>query len=238
LAQEGWLALSESVLALDSVQLRVSGRQLQPLASQAPEDYELLVSLVRQLGGAVYQAPVDFSLQRLARKLERNEERLRVQLQQLHERGWLSYQATGGEAQLYFLRPRQTPLTPESLNWQRYRFLAEQAQQRAEAVLQYAADTETCRSRQLQAYFGERSAQACGVCDVCAGRHAENAPPDVYRQIREEILAHLRQEAGTSYSQLLQHLRTGTPRQREEVLRELLRQEELLLDQYYTLHLA
>jgi len=39
--------------------------------------------------------------------------------------------------------------------------------ERIEAVIRYATSTDTCRSRILLAYFGEKDAPPCETCDVC-----------------------------------------------------------------------
>ncbi len=35
------------------------------------------------------------------------------------------------------------------------------------AITRYTQNEETCRTRQLVSYFGEKDAERCGVCDVC-----------------------------------------------------------------------
>lgn len=51
-----------------------------------------------------------------------------------------------------------------------YRIRKEMASERLERMLEYADNTEVCRSVLLQGYFGEKDAEACGVCDVCRER--------------------------------------------------------------------
>ncbi|MBO5134641.1 MAG: RecQ family ATP-dependent DNA helicase [Bacteroidaceae bacterium] len=43
-------------------------------------------------------------------------------------------------------------------------------EERVEAILHYAGDTTTCRSKMLLHYFGDSSATDCGQCDVCLAR--------------------------------------------------------------------
>lgn len=43
--------------------------------------------------------------------------------------------------------------------------------QRARAMVEYATDSETCRSRLLLRYFGERHSGNCGICDTCLRLH-------------------------------------------------------------------
>ena len=43
-------------------------------------------------------------------------------------------------------------------------------EERVEAILHYAGDTTTCRSKILLHYFGDSSATDCGQCDVCLAK--------------------------------------------------------------------
>ena len=45
-------------------------------------------------------------------------------------------------------------------------------EERLNAMINYAFDTETCRSIQLLKYFGQKEAEECGLCDVCKSKDA------------------------------------------------------------------
>lgn len=60
-----------------------------------------------------------------------------------------------------------------------------------ESVLNYAQSTTKCRSQMLVEYFGEKSAQRCGVCDVCQSRNQlemDRIHFDKYKNQIKEIL--------------------------------------------------
>ena len=48
-------------------------------------------------------------------------------------------------------------------------------EERIAAILHYAEDTTTCRSRLLLQYFGDHEAEDCGQCDVCMARNEHPA---------------------------------------------------------------
>lgn len=48
-----------------------------------------------------------------------------------------------------------------------YKDQKEVVERNANAMIRYAFDENTCRSRMLLAYFGEKNAENCGVCDYC-----------------------------------------------------------------------
>lgn len=48
-------------------------------------------------------------------------------------------------------------------------------EERIAAILRYAEDPTTCRSRLLLQYFGDHDAEDCGQCDVCMARNEQSA---------------------------------------------------------------
>ena len=60
------------------------------------------------------------------------------------------------------LRPGNLALSPQT-----YEMLHGTWQERAEAMIGYASESDTCRSRYLVAYFGQEESSDCGTCDVC-----------------------------------------------------------------------
>lgn len=63
------------------------------------------------------------------------------------------------------LRPGNLNLSESS-----YRQLKESSLKRSAAMLEYASQTDLCRSRYLLAYFGQEESEDCGHCDVCRRR--------------------------------------------------------------------
>ena len=67
-------------------------------------------------------------------------------------------------------------------------------EQRVRAMLQYAQeDVNYCRSRMLLHYFGEKTDQNCGICDVCTRQKEQMLSDDEYVALRQHILAQLQQ---------------------------------------------
>lgn len=50
----------------------------------------------------------------------------------------------------------------------------EQMSKRIDAMIRYAENEETCRSRQLLSYFGEENSNDCKRCDVCNNKRGED----------------------------------------------------------------
>jgi len=63
------------------------------------------------------------------------------------------------------LYPKDVRLSPE-----RHQRLKESFSKRAGAIIDYASETDTCRSRYLLSYFGQKESEDCGNCDICKDR--------------------------------------------------------------------
>lgn len=66
------------------------------------------------------------------------------------------------------LRPGNIDLSPGT-----YERLRTSFHDRAQAMAEYARETDECRSVHLLAYFGEENSGECGGCDVCRSREPE-----------------------------------------------------------------
>jgi ATP-dependent DNA helicase RecQ len=95
----------------------------------------------------------------------------------------LVYVPPGDGLRVTFSGPRaeRVLLDATALRASRRRALA-----RLDDMLRYARSI-TCRRRFLLNYFGERSPERCGACDVCLGRHR----PDVITPTEEPLLRRL-----------------------------------------------
>ena len=60
-------------------------------------------------------------------------------------------------------------------------------------MLHYIENTKTCRNIQLVSYFGETTAEKCGICSVCKPQVAQLSKREL-QQIAEHILALLEAE--------------------------------------------
>jgi ATP-dependent DNA helicase RecQ len=99
--------------------------------------------------------------------MDLDRDRLSRGLEYLEERGLLRWQPPGAalRVELEFPRARKLPVDDQSVQRARDR-----AETRLNYMLRYARSV-TCRRRFLLTYFGERSPEQCGACDMCLDRH-------------------------------------------------------------------
>ena len=98
---------------------------------------------------------------------------------------------------------------------------------RINSVINYAQNERVCRSRQLLSYFGENKSTDCGQCDVCLS-HTKEDDTNEKEQIRKQLLTLLEdghKHAITEIRQLNDDWDLV-----QQVMREMILEEEVLLD--------
>jgi len=78
-------------------------------------------------------------------------------------------------------------------------------EERIAVVLNYAESENICRNKMLLAYFGDKSARNCGVCDVCLRDKRKNLKNNEFEIIQNEI-KNLLQKQSLSLNQLVDSL--------------------------------
>lgn len=91
-------------------------------------------------------------------------------------------------------------------------------EEKIQAMLGYAFETDECRSRYLLSYFGEKDSADCGHCDVCRAKNKKEATVDVRKQACAQVENLLRQESADLHALVAA---TGMP---ESEALQLLRQ--------------
>ncbi|RMG19423.1 MAG: RecQ family ATP-dependent DNA helicase [Bacteroidetes bacterium] len=220
LEQEGLLQLNEDSDDFSYIQVICSPQDVLLYKSQHPPRQQLIDFMLRKLGGEVYTQEKRFLLPHWARELGSSPEELHQRLERLARYGLIFYQAARSHPVIRFPQARHQ-LSKQGLNWDKYTFLRQQSEARLQAMLQYAENTEVCRSLMIQHYFGEQSHQPCGRCDVCLGRHKTQVSGQEFQHIRRSFLALLKKSPLT-YREALTRVQAGTPSQREKVLRYLI----------------
>ena len=120
------------------------------------------------------------------------------------------------------LRPGNLALSPEM-----YERLHGTWQERAEAVIAYASEEDTCRSRFLVSYFGQEEAAACGTCDVCRAGRNRPATDSVEKTLRAFVDAKGGQYTLDELNAFLADPANGLTRHALEILRRLIDEGEL-----------
>lgn len=191
LEQQGWLIYAPQIFLPSRLVFTCAMETLRNAEQELPALDPLIKALLRNYGG-IFDIEQIISEKQLAAFLQTNVERVKEGLLQLQHRGMVAYTPQSDEARLQFLhnRPRTEDL---HLNPQLQTLLKSQYEKRLSSMLHYLQQTQTCRAVLLESYFGETTAKACGICDVCLQRF--HNPPGaeeieaVYRYIERKMSA-------------------------------------------------
>ncbi|WP_417590127.1 RecQ family ATP-dependent DNA helicase [Owenweeksia hongkongensis] len=205
LEREGWLTLNEGFKSSSRVHILVDRTTLYDFQLRYPKLDILIKSLTRSYGGLETEyASIQESV--IAGRLKSTERNVREALQYLKTKGIIDYIPNKGDSEITINKPRQVTrhlaISNENL---KDRF--KDKKQRIDAIEDFVSDSKTCRSVKLLKYFGEKSTQDCGHCDVCrAKKGAENADEKMDKAIAS-IKSLLQEKSPLSYAKIREQLK-------------------------------
>lgn len=196
LEREGFISLTESYFRPSRVMMSVNNRELYEFQLRNPRFEPFIKLVLRMYGGEVFTDFLTISETALARAFFIDQKEIVGLLQQLHERTILIYEKQKDKPQLTFLTPRfvasQLPIDTQLLAERKQR-----AMTKVQAMVAYVQNPIQCRTRLLQAYFGEEPAGACGVCDNCI---KQKPRPEPTNAVREQVWHYVAQADGPGVS--------------------------------------
>ena len=164
LEQEGVLSFQQQVSMPPRVQFIAGKEALYEFEADHPILQPLIHALLRGYEG-VFDQPVFIRERQLAYAIRTTPHKLTAELAQLAAFRIIEYEPPKEMPQLYFFRDRPVAedlyIDPVS-----YRERREAYADRIRAMVRYLGLYE-CRSRYLAAYFGDKDAGDCGICDNC-----------------------------------------------------------------------
>ena len=165
LEQEGVWQLSESVYLPSKAEFVTNRDALFEYEERHPDLEPIIQTLLRTYEG-IFDNPVPIFEKQIARIMRVDEEDVIHDLHLLHNQALLRYYPRKDQPQLCFLEER-LPTQHLRVNMALLEERRKAMEARIEAVSAYARNSNQCRTQQLVAYFGEKDAKPCGVCDVC-----------------------------------------------------------------------
>ena len=224
LEKEGWIVMNESVYIPSAVKIKVDKETLYDYQLKNKRLDLIIKTILRTYQGA-FNHFVSVDEYRMARFLKTSFEKLHGALVKMRKDGIIEYRERKDKPQLTFLTER---LDAQSLTFdrKRFNFLKDRYHKQIQNAIAYA-NTLQCRSKQLVAYFGEKKASSCGVCDVCLGRHREDLTDEEFKRYTEKITYLLKMEQLT----IDQLVDSFSPKRHKKILRVV----EYMVDEGYVL---
>lgn len=144
---------------------RMHRDELYSLTNLSSREETVLSTLLRYYG-SLFSELTYIDITFLSIKAGMSEEHFRVALKELSHKGVIAYVPPRKTATITYLKQR---IDSKRLIFDKkiYEFLKERKLARINAVLQYIDTDDRCRQRMLSEYFGEKTKEKCGHCDVC-----------------------------------------------------------------------
>jgi ATP-dependent DNA helicase RecQ len=202
LEQEGVWQLSESIFIPSKLEFVTGRDRLDEYEQLNPAMEPLIKTLLRTYGG-IFDDAVPIFERQLAKLMQIDEQDVVHDLQLLHRQAIVKYQPRKDKPQLSFLQER-VAVQHLTIDHELLKRRKEAMEERIEAIAKYLRNKETCRTQQLVAYFGEKDAQPCGVCDVCVKKEKGALRPKEFGELATAILAVLQTE--TTIETLMQNI--------------------------------
>ena len=223
---EGFIQLNENYYHPSRLTIVLDNRQLYEFQVLNPRFDSFLKLLLRMYGGELFTDFITISESTLARTFLLNQPEIEALLEQLHQRNVVIYEKQKDKPQLTYLTPRcdapSLPVNVAELNRRK-----ELAMRKVQAATIYTEHPTQCRTRLIQAYFGEKAGERCGICDNCIKKKksADKATAAVRTEVREYVA--LANGPGVSPKQLAHYFAQTDADALAQTVKQMLAEEEI-----------
>jgi len=192
LEEEGFIQLSENFNDPSRLHFLVDNRQLYDFQIRYPDLDSFIKVILRIYGGELFSEYVKIAESELAQIYFAPVQEVIQKLNFMKERGVVDYEPARDKPQLTFLTPRyDAELLP--LNVYEIEKRRERDRQKIRAVVNYASNTNRCRTILLLEYFNEMDGSPCGVCDVCLRNKKAGVEEGPNRELGNAIMLYLQE---------------------------------------------
>ncbi len=226
LAMNGYMSLSDERENSARLMFCVSREDLYDYRLRADDMEGVLLAVMRLYEGVFSDfRPID--VQEIALYAGYSVARVREALKQLWRQHIIRYVPSSYSPILTLhcdrLPKRDLYIAPDS-----YLYRREAAEERLEAIMNYALMESGCRSRYIQEYFGEQGVADCGVCDLCIERRkrAKGGGESAPQVSAERVLEIVEAEGEISPRDLVRRF-SAEPKVVVAVVEELFEQEKI-----------
>jgi len=182
---EGYLSLTEEMNNPSRIRFLLNRDDLYKFQVANSRFDDFIKMLLRSYTGIFTEyTAIDEHL--LAKRAGVDPEIVEQYLNRLSQASVISYIPRRRSPMIVFLEERLEEkslyISKETYANRRERFTA-----RANAMLQYARESDRCRRQRLLEYFGEQGTEPCGECDICRNSKATYLGREEFEMISEEL---------------------------------------------------
>jgi len=124
---------------------------------------------ILRLYGGIFESPTLVKIDLVSSKTGQSINKIIEALEKMQKDGVLDLELYHTDASVTFVVPREDDKTINLIS-RELEALNQKKIDEVKSVLNYVANNKVCRSVQLVSYFGEKTAENCGVCSVCASQ--------------------------------------------------------------------
>tara|TARA_B100000809_G_C15131102_1_gene528449 strand:+ start:1870 stop:3768 length:1899 start_codon:yes stop_codon:yes gene_type:complete len=212
----GIIQLSKQFGRKSILKFDVSSENLIKYLEQNPTISLIGKTILRMYGG-IFESPTSVKIELIASKTGQSVVTIINALEKMEQEGVLDLKLFHTDATITFIVPREDDKTINSVS-RELEALNQKKETEVKSVLNYISDDTICKSVQLVRYFGEKSAENCGICSVCASQ--ESTPSNKEIELISGKILFLLEERALS-SRLLSEKLTFTESKIVVVLRHL-----------------
>lgn len=197
LEQQKFIYLTEGVYQASQVKAVASKDVLYKFQVEH-KALEPLVKFILRTSEGVFEDYVRLDEESVAPRLKLPVAKVVEQLNTLNRLSMFSYQPRKNSPQVILLQAR---IRKEELRLDE-KFIGERKaeyKERLEAMQKYVTEMNVCRTRLFVQYFGETTAQDCGICDVCVARKRAGLTPAEFAAMVQQVENVLQKQALTPH---------------------------------------
>lgn len=151
---------------------------------------------ILRLYGGIFESPTSINLELISSKTGQNIEVIISALQKMKNENVIELDLHHTDSTITFIAPREDDKTINVVS-KELETLNQKKKEEVKSVLNYIENTTVCKSIQLVTYFGEKTAEPCGICSVCASQQSTPSKKEAIL-ISERILLSLENTEMTS----------------------------------------
>tara|TARA_R110000787_G_scaffold86285_12_gene184144 strand:- start:22784 stop:24682 length:1899 start_codon:yes stop_codon:yes gene_type:complete len=212
----GIIQLSKQFGRKSILKFDISSEKLIKYLEQNPTISLIGKTILRMYGG-IFESPTSVKIELIASKTGQSVVTVINALEKMEKENVLDLKLFHTDATITFIVPREDDKTINRVS-RELEALNQKKESEVKSVLNYINDDTICKSLQLVRYFGEKGAENCGICSVCASQKSTPSKKEI-QLISENILILL--EENQLSSRLLSEKLTFTESKIVVVLRHL-----------------
>ena len=151
---------------------------------------------ILRIYGGIFESPTSVKIDLISSKTGQSINKIIEALEKMQKEGVLDLNLYHTDATITFVVPREDDKTINMVS-RELEALNQKKIDEVKSVLNYVTNNKVCRSVQLVSYFGETTAENCGVCSVCASQKSIPSKKEAIH-ISKKILELLEEREMTS----------------------------------------